>query len=94
MDMFSKCNIPLQVNACIILRSSLVVLAKRNTNVDQSPTNTMSTGETKSFPCEPNAKGQELTIRIPGEMRILTLCEVYAYGTGTVELNISTSSST
>ena len=53
--------------------------------------NSMGTGETKWFSCADNAVSDELTIRIPGEMKIVTLCEVSAFGTGTVELNISSS---
>ena len=49
----------------------------------------MSTGETKSFMCDRDAIGTVLIIQIPGEEKILTLCEVYIYGEGTVELNIS-----
>ena len=45
----------------------------------------MSTGETKSFLCERDATGSVLIITIPGEQKILTLCEVYIYGEGTVE---------
>ena len=51
--------------------------------------NRMSTGETKSFLCEPDAIGSVLIIQIPGEYNILTMCEVYIYGEGTVELSIS-----
>ena len=52
-------------------------------------TNSMSTAETKSFSCEANAIGSSLKIIIPGKKRILTLCEVIAFGKGTVDLNIS-----
>ena len=56
--------------------------------------NVMEKTETDWFICRPNAISNQLTITIPGEMKILTLCEVSALGKGTVELIISTSIST
>ena len=52
-------------------------------------TNKLNTGETKSFPCEPEAIGTAMTIILPGETNILTLCEVFIFGKGTVEMNVS-----
>jgi len=57
-------------------------------------TNILETGETKSFSCEPEAIGTSMTIRLPGETNILTLCEVFIFGKGTVEMNISIASNT
>ena len=57
-------------------------------------TNTVAQGEIGIFMCEPDAIHRTLKIRIPGEDKILTLCEVYVRGKGTDQLNISTSIST
>ena len=49
----------------------------------------MTTGETTAYTCEANAKGRSLKIQIKGQNKILTLCEVYVVGTGTVGVCIA-----
>jgi len=57
-------------------------------------TNKISTGETKSFSCQPYTRGIYLKIDIPYKNTFLTLCEVFVFGTGTVALDISIASNT
>ena len=42
----------------------------------------------KDFVCEPNAIGKSVKITLALEMKYLTLCEVFVFGTGLDELNI------
>ena len=46
----------------------------------------MSTGEVRVFSCEPNAKGTSLKIQIKGRHEYLTLCEVFIFGRGKIEV--------
>ena len=48
----------------------------------------MSLGEWKGFVCESNAKGISVKIEIIGKKHILSICEVYIFGTAVGELNI------
>ena len=41
----------------------------------------MNSGETKSFYCDPPLVGQYVFIRIPGNRKILSICEVEVYST-------------
>ena len=51
-----------------------------------SPTNNMSSAEARVFSCEPNAKGSSLKIQIKGRRDYLTLCEVFIFGRGKIEV--------
>ena len=48
----------------------------------------MSVGEVKGFLCESNAKGISLKITVKGKQQLLTLCEVFIFGTGMDEFII------
>ena len=41
----------------------------------------MNSGETKSFYCDPPLVGQYVFIRIPGNRKIFSICEVEVYST-------------
>jgi len=48
----------------------------------------MNSGETKSFYCDPPLVGQYVFIRIPGNRKILSICEVEVYSTRTTGNNL------
>ena len=41
----------------------------------------MTSGETKAFVCTSSPVGQFVSVSIPGQNKILTLCEVQVYST-------------
>jgi len=49
----------------------------------------METNQAKTFLCESNAKGVSVKITVKGSHKIITLCEVYVYGTGMVKVKIT-----
>ena len=51
--------------------------------------NDMSKLKKKTFHCEPEAVGVMLKIALKGTLRYLTICEVYVFGTGMSNLEIS-----
>ena len=48
--------------------------------------NIMPLGMWKGFVCDSNATGVSLTITVKGKRKILNMCEVFVFGTGTGEL--------
>ena len=48
----------------------------------------MNSGETKSFYCDPPLVGQYVFIRIPGNSKSLTICEVEVYSTRRTANNV------
>ena len=71
------------------LRTFSIVVASNNVTYKMcgSPSNNMSTGEARTFSCEPNAKGTSLKIQINGRKEFLTLCEVFIFGRGMNAVN-------
>jgi len=49
---------------------------------------TMNSGETNSFYCDPRLVGQYVFIRIPGNRKVLTICEVEVYSTRRTANNV------
>ena len=47
----------------------------------------METAQTTAFKCEANATGNTVKIQIQ-KTEVLTLCEVFIFGTGTVEVKL------
>ncbi|XP_068725986.1 uncharacterized protein [Montipora capricornis] len=52
-----------------------------STNTSCGGTLSMATGETKSFYCYPPIVGQYVSVVVPGDNKILTICEVEVYST-------------
>ena len=50
--------------------------------------NKMLTGDTTAFTCEAHATGNSVNIEIKRLQSWLTLCEVFVFGTGMLEVNI------
>ena len=48
--------------------------------------NIMPLGTWKGLLCDSNATGVSLTITVKGKRKILNMCEVFVFGTGTCEL--------
>ena len=48
----------------------------------------MSSGETKSFYCLPPLVGQFVYVRVPGNRKLLTVCEVEVYSTRRTSNNV------
>ena len=51
--------------------------------------NRMETAQTTAFMCEANARGKSVKIQIQ-KMEVLSLCEVFIFGRGTVEVKCCT----
>ena len=71
------------------LRTFSIIVASNNGTYKMcgSPSNNMSTAEARTFPCEPNTRGTSVKIQINGRKEFLTLCEVFIFGRGMIEVN-------
>ncbi|XP_068725982.1 uncharacterized protein [Montipora capricornis] len=68
---------------CVAFMDSFQIKIGNNTSTSTSCGGTLSmvTGETKSFYCYPPIVGQYVSVVVPGDNKILTICEVEVYST-------------